>query len=419
MLTRSERGMCNGRVPTDGLVGFLSGSSTVTEWRDEYLGVNAIVRGPAEKGVGVPNGVTFQGSWAEWPVGKLGQTVPYYFANNKFTLVATVSIHEVPREDSSPIPLIGVRMNDTKGTVLFGLSYTHDRKWLAIAEKRAISKSVGAWEPHTTYRVVLQMDYDEWTVIVDQREIDRKSYNEDLFNSHRISHFYLGGDSNDRSATDGHVTVTNVMLYNDDLYNNELYKLNASKVTIPSLGVEEHPTGQVTSKEVSFASESKSEEIVTSCAELNEDDPDKQEEESVDDLVPAAPPSTVDAGSSVSEPAIAAESAGNDRPYDNAQFHQGETAQQATPNEENKSMQRGSDLQPRDSQPAELTEVTDVEMSSGSYAEEMPEEEGEADGRSGGSTSSVGASSDMDTATETVDSERQLQQSTELSARNE
>ncbi|RNC47977.1 trans-sialidase [Trypanosoma cruzi] len=82
-------------------------------------------------------------------------------------------------------------------------------------------------------------------------------------------------------------------------------------------------------------------------------------------------------------------------------------------------MQRGSDLQPQDPQPAELTEVTDVEMSSGSYDEEMPEEEGEADGRSGGSTSSVGASSDMDTATETVDSEHQVQQCIEPYAEND
>ncbi|KAF8283296.1 putative trans-sialidase, partial [Trypanosoma cruzi] len=418
----ATKGMCNGPVPTERLVGFLSGNSTGTEWRDEYLGVNATVHGPAEKRREVPNGWTFKGpgSWAEWPVGDMGQTVPYYFANNKFTLVATVSIHEVPKEDSSPIPLIGVRMNDTSSTVLFGLSYTHDRKWLAISENSGNVEDLFGWEPHTTYQVVLRMTLDEWTVFVDQREIDRKRYNKHLFDLHRISHFYIGGDSNDQSATGGHVTVTNVMLYNDDLYNNELHKLKASKVTVPSLGAEKQPTGQVTSTDVSVASESKSEEITASYAKLNEDDPEKQRgRNGVDDPVPAALPSPVVAGSSVPEPAIAAESAGNDRPDDNAQFHQGKTAQQATLSEENKSMQRGSELQPQDPQPAELTEVTDVEMSSGSYDEEMPEEEEEADDRSGGSTSSVGASSDMDTATETVDSEHQVQQSTEPATEND
>ncbi|KAF8279265.1 putative trans-sialidase, Group VIII [Trypanosoma cruzi] len=417
-----KKGMCNGPVPTDELVGFLSGNSTGTEWRDEYLGVNAIVHGPTEKRIGVPNGLTFKesGSWAEWPVGDMGQTVPYYFANNKFTLVATVSIHEVPKEDSSPIPLIGVRMNDTSSTVLFGLSYTHDRKWLAISENSGNVEDLFGWEPHTTYQVVLRMTLDEWTVFVDQREIDRKSYNKHLFDLHRISHFYIGGDSKDESATGGHVTVTNVMLYNERLLSDKLYELNASKVNIPSLGVEKQPTGPVISTGLPVASESKSEESTASYAKLNEDDPEKQRRKNgVDDPVPAAPPSTVVAGSSVSEPAIAAESAGNDRPDDNAQFHQGKTAQQATLSEENKSVQRGSDLQPQDPQPAELTEVADVEGSSESYDEEMPEEEGEADDRSGGSTSSVGASSDMDTATETVDSEHQVQQSTEPSAEND
>ncbi|EAN92969.1 trans-sialidase, putative, partial [Trypanosoma cruzi] len=128
-----KKGMCNGRVPTDGLVGFLSGNFSENTWRDEYLGVNATVTSGEPR---VRNGWTFKGpgAGAVWPVGDMGQTVPYYFANTEFTLVATVSIHEAPKEASSPIPLIGVKMNDTSSTVLFGLSYTHDRKWLAVSE---------------------------------------------------------------------------------------------------------------------------------------------------------------------------------------------------------------------------------------------------------------------------------------------
>ncbi|RNC33261.1 putative trans-sialidase, partial [Trypanosoma cruzi] len=327
-----EKGMCKGTVPTDGLVGFLSGNFSENTWRDEYIGVNATLTNGKRR---VPNGWTFKGTGAGavWPVGDMGQTVPYYFANTEFTLVATVSIHEVPQSDSSPVSLMGVIMNDTKGTILFGLSCTHDKKWLAIAEKRAISKSVGAWEPNKTYRVVLQMDYDEWTVIVDRKEIDHKSYDKSLFNFHRISHFYIGGDSKHQSATGGHATVTNVMLYNEELLEGDLHKLNASKVTIPSLGVEKQPTGQVAGTDVSFASESRSEESATSNEELNEDDIEKQEEGSVDDLVPAAPSSTDAEGSSVPEPAIATEIAGNSRPEDNAQLSEGETSQQATPHE--------------------------------------------------------------------------------------
>ncbi|KAF8299799.1 putative trans-sialidase, Group VIII [Trypanosoma cruzi] len=412
-----KKGMCNDRVPTDGLVGFLSGNLSENTWRDEYLGVNATVTNGEPR---VPNGLTFKGpgSWAVWPVGDMGQTVPYYFANTEFTLVATVSIHEVPKESSSPIPLMGVRMNDTSSTVLFGLSYTHEKKWLAIAEGSGNAEVVDEWEPNKTYQVVLRMNYDEWTVFVDKEEIHQKSYDKSLFNSHRISHFYIGGDSKHQSATGGHVTVTNVMLYNEELFGNDLYKLKTSKVTIPSLGVEEQPTGQVASTDVSVASESRSEESV-SHEELTEDDTDEQEEESVDDPVPAAPSSTVAGGSSVSEPAIAAESAENSRSDDNAQFHQGKTAQQATLNEDYKSMQRDSDVQPRDLESEELTEATDLERSSGSYDEEMPEEEGEADGRSGESTSPVTASLSVYTATAPADGEHQVRQSIELPAEND
>ncbi|KAF8303460.1 putative trans-sialidase, Group VIII [Trypanosoma cruzi] len=411
-----KKGMCNGRVPTDGLVGFLSGNSTQTEWRDEYLGVDAKVTNGEPR---VPNGLTFKGSGAGavWPVGETGQTVPYYFANNEFTLVATVSIHEVPQSGSSPIPLIGVRMNDTSSTVLFGLSYTHEKKWLAIPEDAGNVEDVGDWEPNKTYQVVLQMDSNSWTVFVDREEIHNTNYNKDLFNSHRISHFYIGGDSKDQSATGGHVTVTNVMLYNEELLGSELYKLNASKVTIPSLGVEKQPTGQAANTGALVASESRSEESATSHEELTGDDTEKQEEGIVHDLVPAASPSTVAGGSSVSEPAIAAQSAENSYQEDNAQFHQGETSRQSTPNEDNNLMQRDSEVQPRELPSTKSTEVADVEGSAESYGTQQPEEE--ADGRSGGSTSSVGASSDMDTATETVDSEHQVQQSTEPSAEND
>ncbi|RNC40310.1 sialidase-like protein [Trypanosoma cruzi] len=410
-----KKGMCNGPVPTNRLVGFLSGNSTVTEWRDEYLGVNAKVRNGKRS---VSNGLTFQGSWAEWPVGDMGQTVPYYFTNNEFALVATVSIHEVPKEDSSPVPLIGVRMNDTSSTVLFGLSYTHEKKWLAIPGKSAASQFVDGWEPNRTYQVLLQMDYDYWTIVVDKEEIDHKSYDKNLFNSHRISHFYIGGDSKHQSATDGHVTVTNVMLYNERLLDHKLDELHASKVNIPSLSVEEQPKGQVASKDVSVASESKSEESATSHEELNESDTNEQGENSAEDPVPAASSSTVVGGSSISEPATATEIAGASLPEDNAQLSEGKTVQQATPHEPKDSMQQDSDVQPQDPQPAELTGVTELETSSEGNDTEEPEEDGGTNDRSGGSTSSVGASLSMATATASVYGEHQVQQSIELSAEN-
>ncbi|PWU85552.1 putative trans-sialidase, Group VIII [Trypanosoma cruzi] len=411
-----KKGMCNGRVPNDRLVGFLSGNSTENTWRDEYLGVNATVTNGKRR---VPNGLTFKGSGAGavWPVGDMGQTVPYYFANTEFTLVATVSIHKVPQSDS--IPLIGVRMNDTSSTVLFGLSYTHKKKWLAIAEGADDAEDVDDWEPNRTYQVALRMDGDdEWTAIVDGKEIHNTNYNEDLFDTHRISHFYIGGDSKDQSATGGHVTVTNVMLYNERLLERDLHKLHASKVTIPSLGVEKQSTGQVSGTDALVASEPRSEESATSHEELNEDDIDEQEEEGVDDLALAAPPSTAAEGSSVPESAIASKSAENSYQEDNAQLSGGETSLQYTPTEDNKSKQRDSDVQPQDPQSEKLTVFADVKGSPESNDTEQPAEEEEANDRSDGTTSPVATSLSMETVTAPVDDEHQVQQKVELSTEN-
>ncbi|EKF29728.1 trans-sialidase, putative [Trypanosoma cruzi marinkellei] len=211
--------------PINGLVGLLSGNSTDATWADEYLCVNAVVHGPAEKSRRVPNGLTFQGTWAEWPVGKMGQNVPYYFANNKFTLVATVSIHEVPKDDT-PVPLVGVKMNDDGNTVLFGLSYTHDKKWSPVFDNnKAAGSRGGEWELKTTYQVALVLDSDNAYVFVDGEEILKKKIKTELFNSHRISHFYIGGDGKDQIAEGSHVKVTDVLLYNRDVYSAHLNKL--------------------------------------------------------------------------------------------------------------------------------------------------------------------------------------------------
>ncbi|EKF26890.1 trans-sialidase, putative, partial [Trypanosoma cruzi marinkellei] len=104
---KSTGNACTDKI-TDGLVGFLSGNLSGDTWRDEYLGVNATVTGGVETGNGVK--FTGRGAGAEWPVGKQGENQLYHFANYNFTLVATVSIHNVPEGGS--IPLIGVKMND-------------------------------------------------------------------------------------------------------------------------------------------------------------------------------------------------------------------------------------------------------------------------------------------------------------------
>ncbi|EKF30331.1 trans-sialidase, putative [Trypanosoma cruzi marinkellei] len=218
-----------GDVLTEGLVGFLSNKSSNSTWADEYLGVNATVnKGNPE----ADGGLTFKGPGAgvEWPVGKTGQNVPYHFANEKFTLVATVSIHAVPKESSKPIPLMGVRMNDTSSGVLFGLSYTHEKKWKVIFSdglRKPLAYDVGVgWEPNRKHRVALELNrcgglsaYVDGLPLYDtEYHKDKEDYNipgrlKTLLSSHSVSHLYIGADSKSGSD-DTHVTLSNVLLYN-------------------------------------------------------------------------------------------------------------------------------------------------------------------------------------------------------------
>ncbi|EKF98303.1 trans-sialidase, putative [Trypanosoma cruzi] len=142
-----------------GLVGFLSSTSTMNTWSGECPCVNATVHG--EVRITPDGGLTFKGSgaWAEWPVGAQGPNLPYHFADKNFTLMASVSIREVPKAGSS-IPLTGVKLNDTGHKVLFCLSYTKKNKWEVTfnGNTRNLSGDRNR-ERGRKYRVALGMDY--------------------------------------------------------------------------------------------------------------------------------------------------------------------------------------------------------------------------------------------------------------------
>ncbi|PWU97076.1 putative trans-sialidase, Group VIII [Trypanosoma cruzi] len=311
-----KKGMCNDTVPTDGLVGFLSGNLSNNTWKDEYLCVNATVNNGERR---VPNGWTFKGpgAGAVWPVGGMGQTVPYYFANNKFALVATVSIHEVPKESNSPIPLMGVRMNDTSSTVLFGVSYTHDKKWSFTLSNGAyeVGEDGGDyedheddeddeqyeyyegrynWQPNKTHQVMLQMDFNDWYVYVDGMLVYSGHYNGELFKDHRVSHIYFGSENKEGSES-SHLTMSNVLLYNRIIYGGNA-KLRASKVSIPNPGEESRsvpeipprPTGEFEATPVK-----RNEEPHGSHAALGNGVPERQNTSPNNGLAPEAPSASI------------------------------------------------------------------------------------------------------------------------------
>ncbi|RNC40451.1 putative trans-sialidase, partial [Trypanosoma cruzi] len=212
---------------TDGLVGFLSGNFSDNTWRDEYLGVNATVKDNdgAKK---TDNGVTFTGAWAEWPVGSQGENQLYHFANYDFTLVATVSIHGVPQE-GSPIPLMGVKMNDSGKTVLLGLSYNGGGKCILVCRggTNTEGQSVTLATEATHHVVILLRNGTQGSAYVDGKsvggDVPCALENKD---SKAVSHFYIGGGerSGDSAGSeeDVSVTVTNVLLYNRPLNDDEI-----------------------------------------------------------------------------------------------------------------------------------------------------------------------------------------------------
>ncbi|KAF8277705.1 putative trans-sialidase, Group V [Trypanosoma cruzi] len=226
---------------TDGLVGFLSGNFSGDTWKDEYLGVNATVT--KEEGATVatenPDGVRFtgRGAWAEWPVGRQGENQLYHFANYNFTLVATVSIDKVPKE-GSPIPLMGATMNDDENTVLFGLSYNREKKWILLCGGRENKGHSSPWKPDTQYQVAIVLQNgNQGSVYVDgQRVGGDEECTLGSTKSQEISHFYIGGDEGSAGSQEGvSVTVRNVLLYNRPLSLEEIGALNPNKAPISPL----------------------------------------------------------------------------------------------------------------------------------------------------------------------------------------
>ncbi|EKG00866.1 trans-sialidase, putative [Trypanosoma cruzi] len=185
------------------------------------------------------DGVKFTGAWAEWPVGSQGENQLYHFANYNFTLVATVSIDKVP-EESSPIPLLGVKINDSGKTVLLGLSYEKEGKWKLSCGGGADTEdqSVTLATEKTHHVVILLRNGNQGSAYVDGQRVGG-DVPCDLINKKdkKISHFYIGGNGNSAGGAGSEegfsVTVSNVLLYNRPLDDEEIAGISKNKITHP------------------------------------------------------------------------------------------------------------------------------------------------------------------------------------------
>ncbi|PWV01272.1 putative trans-sialidase, Group V [Trypanosoma cruzi] len=229
---------CRTATPADGLVGFLSANFSDKTWRDEYLGVNATIKGNDGGAEMTDNGVKFRGAWAEWPVGAQGENQMYHFANYNFTLVATVSVDKVP-EEGTTIPLMGVKMSGDGNPVLLGLSYDNEKKWILKCGSGTNEELKSTSETERTrHVVVLLKSGGQGSAYVDGQRVGG---NEECAlgeaASKGISHFYIGGDGNSAGGVSGiqdvSVTVTNVLLYNRPLSTAEIGALNPNKASSP------------------------------------------------------------------------------------------------------------------------------------------------------------------------------------------
>ncbi|EAN85580.1 trans-sialidase, putative [Trypanosoma cruzi] len=227
----SERG-CGPAVTTVGLVGFLSGNASQNVWEDAYRCVNASTAN-AER---VPNGLKFAGvgGGALWPVSQQGQNQRYRFANHAFTLVASVTIHEAPRDAT---PLLGASLDSSGGKKLLGLSYDEKHQWQPIYGSTPVTPT-GSWETGKRYHVVLTMSNKIGSVYIDGEPLEGSG--QTVVPDGRtpdISHFYVGGYKRSDMPTISHVTVNNVLLYNRQLNAEEIRTLFLSQDLI---GTEAH-----------------------------------------------------------------------------------------------------------------------------------------------------------------------------------
>ncbi|EKF99499.1 trans-sialidase, putative, partial [Trypanosoma cruzi] len=150
-------------IPTAGLVAVLSNASASDDtWNDEYLCLNATVRNATKVNDGFQ--LTEPDSGVLWLLNFPDDNVRHVSLSHNFTLVASVTIEEVPSEKTLLTALLG----DAESPSFMRLSYTADNKWETMfkGDKKLTTES-STWEAGKEHQVALMLQGKKASVHID------------------------------------------------------------------------------------------------------------------------------------------------------------------------------------------------------------------------------------------------------------
>ncbi|KAF8284383.1 putative trans-sialidase, Group II [Trypanosoma cruzi] len=232
-------------IPTAGLVAVFSNASASDDtWNDEYLCLNATVTNATKVKDGFQ--LTEPDSGVMWPVNIPDDKVRNVFLSHNFTLVASVTIEEVP---SGNISLLTAVLADTETPYFMRLSYTADNKWETISNGKAKSTTEGGtWEAGKEHQVALMLQGNKASVYIDGKSLGEEEVPLTGEKPLELFGFCFGacdfdvdsdGDDEEEASPGAaspkkigkkpRVTVTNVFLYNCPLNPTEMTAIKDRK----------------------------------------------------------------------------------------------------------------------------------------------------------------------------------------------
>ncbi|KAF8304507.1 putative trans-sialidase, Group II [Trypanosoma cruzi] len=222
-------------IPTAGLVAVLSDAAGDGRWYDEYLCLNATVTNATKVKDGFQ--LTESNSRVMWPPDVPHYNVRHVSLSHNFTLVASVTIEEVP---SGKTRLLTAVLAETETPYFMRLSYTADNKWetMVKGDTKTTTES-GIWEAGKEYQVALMLQGNKASVYIDGGSLGEE---EVLLTGETPLDFFgfcfgacdFGDDDDEESSPKEigkkpRVTVTNVFLYNRPLNSTEMTAIKDRK----------------------------------------------------------------------------------------------------------------------------------------------------------------------------------------------